>query len=231
MMQLALALFAAALLLVTAIPTLDVYTAALFFDARGAGFWLQGHWLASAAHEAVQALPELLAAAFLLTALAWPARRKAALFLLAAGIAGPILLANTLLKDHWGRARPREVVEFGGQAQFTRAWQPAAECVRNCSFVSGDGALGFYLHSFFYIAPAHLRRAVFAAGFLGSGTLFGGLRIAMGAHFLSDVLWAGALMLLSSACVHALFFGRAATRTAWADVLRPGARGAPLAAG
>lgn len=218
-MKLSLALFALTLLLVTAFPALDIHTAALFFDAGGTGFWLQGHGLATALHEAVQTLPELLAATFLLTAVAWPARRKAALFLLAAGIVGPILLANTLLKDHWGRARPREVAEFGGQAQFTRAWVPAAECARNCSFVSGDGALGFYLHSFAYVVRPRLRRAAFAIGFLGSGALFGGLRIAMGAHFLSDVLWAGALMLLSSACVHALIYGHEATRAAWRDAL------------
>jgi membrane-associated PAP2 superfamily phosphatase len=46
----------------------------------------------------------------------------------------------------------------------------------------------------------------------------------MGAHFLSDVLWAGALMLVSSALVHTLMYGGKATRAAWVDVLE-GRRG------
>ncbi|HAZ61685.1 MAG TPA: hypothetical protein DCY89_08940 [Gammaproteobacteria bacterium] len=228
-----LAVCTAALVLVTVFPGLDLIVSRFFFDPDARAFPLQGHPLASAAHEAVQALPELLAGAFLLTALVWPARRKAALFLLAAGVAGPILLANTLLKDHWDRARPRDVAEFGGQARFTPAWLPASECTRNCSFVSGDGALGFYLHTFFYVLPPRFRRTVFVAGFFGTGTLFGGLRVAMGAHFLSDVLWAGALMLASSCCVHRLIYGPDATRAAWRDVLSlhrrtpPGASSAP----
>jgi membrane-associated PAP2 superfamily phosphatase len=223
-MKIALALFALALAGATLFPTLDLHTSALFHTPDGSGFRLRDHGLSLALHEAVQGLPRLLAAAFLISALLWPTRRKAAIFLLIAGIAGPILIANTLLKDHWGRARPRDVTEFGGQARFTRAWLPAAECHRNCSFVSGDGALGFYLHSFFYVAAPRWRRTVFAAGFFGTGLLFGGIRIAMGAHFLSDVLWAGALMLLSSALVHTLMYGGKATRAAWVDVLE-GRRG------
>jgi len=220
-MKWTLAVFAAALVLMTVFADLDLAVSRFFFDPDVRAFPLQGHPLASATHEAVQALPELLAGAFVLTALLWPARRKAALFLLAAGVAGPILLANTLLKDHWDRARPRDVTEFGGPARFTPAWLPASECTRNCSFVSGDGALGFYLHTFFYVLPPRRRRAMFVAGFFGTGALFGGLRVAMGAHFLSDVLWAGALMLVSSACVHRLIYGPEATRTAWRDVLSP----------
>ena len=36
----------------------------------------------------------------------WRLDRKALVFLVASMAAGPGLLANTLLKDHWGRARP-----------------------------------------------------------------------------------------------------------------------------
>jgi len=209
-----------ALVLATASPALDLGMSGLFHDPAGEGFWLARHWLTEGIHEAVQAMPIPLAVAFIAMAVAWPGRRKAGLFLLIAGIAGPILTANTLLKDHWGRARPREVVEFGGTATFTRAWLPSDQCDRNCSFVSGDAALGFFLHTPFYVVPARLRRRVFLAGFVGGGMLFGGLRILMGAHFLSDVLWAGALMLLASGLVHGAMYGAARTRQAWSDILR-----------
>src|SRR5262249_18536369 len=36
------------------------------------------------------------------------------LFLAICLAAGPGLVANAVLKDHWGRARPKQVAEFGG---------------------------------------------------------------------------------------------------------------------
>ena len=56
---------------------------------------------------------------------------------------GPGLVANTLLKDQWGRARPREVAEFGGQRACTPALVPTNQCARNCSFVSGEASSAF----------------------------------------------------------------------------------------
>lgn len=46
--------------------------------------------------------------------LAWPRQRRAAIFLLISLALGPGLLVNTVFKDHWGRARPSQIVEFGG---------------------------------------------------------------------------------------------------------------------
>src|SRR6516162_1159395 len=67
----------------------------------------------------------------------WRLDRKALIFLVASTAAGPGFLANTLLKDHWGRARPTQIEAFGGTHHFTPAPLPAAECDRNCAFVSG----------------------------------------------------------------------------------------------
>ena len=62
-------------------------------------------------------------------------------FLAAMLAIGPGLVANVILKDNWGRARPRQVVEFGGTKQFTPPLVPVRECVRNCSFVSGEASV------------------------------------------------------------------------------------------
>src|SRR6516225_12178247 len=48
----------------------------------------------------------------------WRLDRKALIFLAASTVAGPGLLANTLLKDHWGRARPTQIEAFGGTHHF-----------------------------------------------------------------------------------------------------------------
>ena len=76
------------------------------------------------------------------------------MFLVAATALGPGLIANTVLKDNWGRARPYQTDSFGGTRQFTPAPLPAAQCERNCAFVSGHAALAFSLVSFALLLPA-----------------------------------------------------------------------------
>ena len=63
---------------------------------------------------------------------------RSALFLVLTLALGPGLLANTLLKDHWGRSRPIDVIEFGGADPFTPWWNPGGPCPNNCSFIAGE---------------------------------------------------------------------------------------------
>lgn len=121
----------------------------------------------------------------------------AALYLL-----GPGLLVNGILKAHWGRARPADVLEFGGGAQFTPAYLPTDQCVSNCSFVSGEGAAVVALAISVLVilsqaAPKRrvLRRLVevLMAGFVVLGA---GMRVTWGRHFLSDTLMAAILVAL-----------------------------------
>jgi lipid A 4'-phosphatase len=131
---------------------------------------------------------------FLLGRPLWRLDRKALAFLIAAVALGPGLVANTLLKDHWGRARPLQIEAFGGPHRFTAAPLPATECAHNCAFVSGHAALGFSLVAFaLLLPPGGLRRFCTAAA-LCAGLVVGLGRIAQGAHFLSDVLYAGLLV-------------------------------------
>jgi lipid A 4'-phosphatase len=120
----------------------------------------------------------------------WATRRLAIAYLLTALLIGPGLIVHPLLKEHWGRARPRNVVEFGGTAQFTPPLQPADECRRNCSFVSGHAAAGFYPMAGYWVT----RRRRWLVGGIALGSLAGYIRVAMGAHFLSDVLFAGVIV-------------------------------------
>ncbi|MBV8131336.1 MAG: phosphatase PAP2 family protein, partial [Alphaproteobacteria bacterium] len=121
----------------------------------------------------------------------WRLDRKALAFLFASLALGPGLLANTLLKDHWGRARPTQIEAFGGLQRFTPAPLPAAECERNCAFVSGHAALGFSLVAFGFLLPPGRSRNRGVAAALGFGALVGFGRIIQGGHFLSDVVYAG----------------------------------------
>lgn len=115
---------------------------------------------------------------------------RATAFVLLSLAIGPGLVTDIALKDHWGRARPRDMVEFGGERQFTPAFQPAAQCARNCSFVSGHAALAFGFVSFALLAAGTRRRQAVAAVIV-VGVFIGLMRMLQGAHFLSDVIFAG----------------------------------------
>ena len=63
---------------------------------------------------------------------------RAVLFLVTTLALGPGLVTNVILKDHWGRPRPIDVTQFGGNEHFVPWWDPRGDCPGNCSFVSGD---------------------------------------------------------------------------------------------
>src|SRR6185312_1269364 len=102
----------------------------------------------------------------------WRIDGRAAAFLLLALALGPGLVVNTVLKDHWGRARPAQVTEFGGKVEFTPAPLPAEQCGHNCSFPAGHPAMGFYLISFALLIPERRRRHAAEAGAVALGAVF-----------------------------------------------------------
>jgi lipid A 4'-phosphatase len=106
------------------------------------------------------------------------------------------------------------VAEFGGEKLFTPALVPSRECQRACSFVSGEAASTFVA---FYAAALVIPRwslLLVAAGTVG-GLATGLIRVSQGAHFLSDVIFAGVFMAATVLIVHRLMFGPGL------DLLRP----------
>jgi lipid A 4'-phosphatase len=193
-----LGLAAASLALFLAAPGIDLWTSGLFYTA-GEGFRL-AHWApVLVLHRAVPWIARglvlfVVGAAlwlFLCERPLWRFDRKALVFLVLAFALGPGLVVNTVLKDHWGRARPAQVEAFGGARAFTPAGPPANQCPSNCSFVSGDAALGFGFVAFAFLLPEGRRRRQAQALALGFGAIVGLARIAAGGHFLSDVVDAG----------------------------------------
>ncbi len=112
------------------------------------------------------------------------------LFLLAM-ILGPGVIVNGVLKDHWGRPRPRQVAEFGGQWEFREIWQPGIPG-KGKSFPCGHASAGFIFFALFLaLRKQHKKIAIFNLTFsLIYGSLIGVARMAQGGHFLSDVIWA-----------------------------------------
>jgi lipid A 4'-phosphatase len=146
----------------------------------------------------------------------WPRRptpmsSTAALFLIVSLALGPGLLVNVVLKENWARPRPGMVTEFGGDYVFKPWWDPRGTCDSNCSFVSGETSSAVWLTAPALLVPAPWRYAALGAAVL-YGVVVAALRMLVGGHFLSDVIFAGIFTGLVIWAVHGLLFRWAATR-------------------
>ncbi|MDP1586674.1 MAG: phosphatase PAP2 family protein [Prosthecobacter sp.] len=203
-----------ALCLLMFVPGLDLAFSGLFY-AQGAGFFWDRDAFLGFVREAA---PTIIIGTFVFCLLLWITgmmfsqsflgitTRKMA-FLLSTLLLGPGLVVETVLKSYWGRARPNDTVFFGGEATFTPPMWIGQECAHNCSFVSGHAALAFWMCAYGFLLPAPWRRQGIVAG-LVCGLLVGLVRVIQGAHFLSDVVFAGAFVLIVNTILARLILPR-----------------------
>ncbi len=195
------AVFVGLALVPTVWPALDLAAAGLFAGpgkVLDSGQWPWVVWINAQIPTVFRgmifvALVGWLVSTFTRYGKAW--RLHFALFTLA-GALGPGAVVNLVFKDQWQRARPYQVVEFGGTQQFTRAAVITDQCDNNCSFVSGHVACGFFFAGLMLVQPT--RRYRWAAVGSVAGLAIGFARMADTAHWLSDVLWAYPITLLVS---------------------------------
>jgi lipid A 4'-phosphatase len=136
---------------------------------------------------------------------------RAVIFLVATLALAPGLVVNVVLKDHWGRPRPIDVAQLGGNEKFVAWWDPRGDCPANCSFVSGDVAGAAWIFAPAALVPPQWRALTYGAAFaftVGMGTL----RVMAGAHFLSDAIFAAVFTFLIIWCVHGLIYRWPRTR-------------------
>jgi lipid A 4'-phosphatase len=184
-------------------PQIDLDLAHLSFNSNRQMFGINGQLWVQHARDAARLIVTLLVLpAFLapIGKLIWPKRRmliegRAALFLIGTLALGPGIVTNLILKDHWGRARPIDVQQFGGADKFTPWWDPRGECPNNCSFVAGEPSGAFWTMAPAALAPPQWRPLAYGAA-LAFGSTVGVLRIAGGGHFFTDVVFAGVFMYL-----------------------------------
>ncbi len=137
----------------------------------------------------------------------WPFSRFGTqwLFLVATMGLGAGVIINLVTKPVWGRARPVHISQFGGASEFTPAWVIAKQCKWNCSFVSGEAGATALVLAFCFVVPARWRLLTLLAGCLFT-LVISFARIAVGGHFLSDVVTAWLLMLLVMFILRAQIF-------------------------
>jgi lipid A 4'-phosphatase len=113
----------------------------------------------------------------------------------------PGLLVNQGFKEHWGRARPIQVTQFGGERPFTPAFVHTGGS--GGSFSSGHVAAAVYL-----VAVAHLLAGprslwVWLAALYTAAVAFA--RMAAGGHFFSDAMTSIFLVLFGYLVLRRLF--------------------------
>lgn len=191
----------AATLLFLVWPELDLLISGAALGPAGGPRFPWGAWApVQALYHGIPVFGRLLLLACLLMLLVprgWRQRaprlcrwRQRAIGLLLALVFGLGLAVNAGLKEVWGRPRPINVIELGGEHPFKQINQPSTLCQTNCSFVSGHAGTGFVLLGVGLLATPATRRRWWRIG-LACGTVFGIGRILQGGHFTSDVLFSG----------------------------------------
>lgn len=197
----------ASLLVFLTLPGLDLAISGWFYQPENG--WYLGK--APFAEFIRKGMPTVLFGIVLFMVVLWAAGRlyrqtffgvtgRVVAYLLATLAIGPGLFANLLFKENWGRARPSQILQFGGDALYTPPFLMTNQCDSNCSFVSGHGALGFWVTAFAFLLPAAWRSAGLAAA-VAFGAMVGIVRIVQGGHFFSDVLYSGVLVIAVNWCL------------------------------
>ncbi|WP_244541268.1 phosphatase PAP2 family protein [Rhizobium tibeticum] len=126
------------------------------------------------------------------------ARARAFKVALGSLIIGPVILVNVLLKAHWGRPRPWQTLDFGGHLDFVHAGSMAGKCMSNCSFVSGEAAGAGWVFCLIFLIPQPARSAL-ALPLSAVSFLAPAMRVAFGAHYLSDVIlgWLSSIVIFA----------------------------------
>jgi membrane-associated PAP2 superfamily phosphatase len=206
-------------------PDLDLKLAALFFDLERHGFWRAYYppvlrlrdvvtWLI-----ALVSMPAFLALARKLIRPQRPLLipgRAVVLMIVTLALA-PGVVANLVLKEHWGRPRPIDVAEFGGDEHFRPWWDPRGDCPKNCSFIAGEPSGAFWTLAPAAVTPPQWRALAYGSA-LAFGAAVGVLRMAAGAHFFTDVVFAGVFSFLVIWLVHGWLYRWRRTRVSDAAV-------------
>lgn len=192
------------------------------WDKQSAAYFYKNHFKSDGFYHFMYTysiLPALIVAILAFIVLAgsyvfssWKQWRKPSWLLVLSMVVGAGFIVHTVLKDHWGRPRPRQVVEFGGAQNFRPYYSPYFDNpIPSKSFPCGHCTMGFY----FFAAALVLRRMdhriwsnltyCFA---LLLGIALGITRMSQGGHFVSDVLMTALIMWLVARGFDALIYNK-----------------------
>jgi lipid A 4'-phosphatase len=136
--------------------------------------------------------------------------RLGGIYLILVMAIGSGFIINVALKGHWGRPRPKQVVQFGGDQEFRAFYQPYFNNpIPSKSFPSGHASSGFYFFSVILLGSYYRNKFLRNLGILLTLLLGGVLsyaRIAQGGHFFTDTLFSALIMWLTALLLYYVVF-------------------------
>lgn len=212
--------FAAFTIFFILFPKLDIQIANYFYDPE-LGFLYKTNVIVQMLYMSIPIITKIFAITCLLYMVYLYLKHKkpklilnsSAFFLFITAIIGPGLIVNTVLKDNFGRARPRQIKEFNGNKEFTNAFAITNQCEKNCSFSSGHAAMAFYFSAIAYIVSTLYFTRIYLLG-IAFGISVGLSRIIMGGHFASDVVTSALIVLLLNHLIFVWWKKKTLTSTA-----------------
>jgi len=182
--------------------SLDIYLSSLFYYGEGQ-FLLQSYYNITIFFRKI-ILPLIIIYLFILPIVSFflPIKNiymkykfsfKEIIFLWISGVFNLWIIVNLFLKNIWGRARPGDILQLGGKESFSPWYQITDACNSNCSFVSGDAAVGFSIVVFYFLT----KKEIYFWISLFFGFSLGLIRVMEGGHFVSDIVMAATILYLS----------------------------------
>lgn len=137
--------------------------------------------------------------------------RLAGVYLLLTLAIGSGVIVHALLKENWGRPRPKQITEFGGEQEFRSYYQPHfnVNAPPSKSFSSGHVSVGFYFFALIILGTHYRMRSLRYLGIfltLLLGGVLSYVRIAQGGHFFTDIIFSALIMWLTSLLLYYFLF-------------------------
>jgi lipid A 4'-phosphatase len=179
------------------VPEIDLVVSSWFYNPQEGFFWAE-----SFLFKAIEfALEPLIAAYFVVVAIVigfkrllhvrslHPKHYRVLIYLVLVSVlsAG---INRFVVKESFGRARPFQVENFGGDKKFSAAFEIAGQCNGSCSFTSGHTTVSFLYMAFAFIAPSARKRKMRFSIIAPVAVVISCTRVMAGAHFLSDIIFA-----------------------------------------
>ncbi|AVA22519.1 phosphatase PAP2 family protein [Rhizobium sp. LEGMi198b] len=114
------------------------------------------------------------------------------------------VIVNLILKAFSGRPRPRDTDLFGGVFNFVEAGSFAGQCLKNCSFISGESSSAGWLLCLVLLLPPRWRLPL-GVPLAVASIIMPTMRVLTGAHYLSDAVLGWLLSLVIFAAMLTVF--------------------------
>ena len=194
-------------------PQIDIKFSSIFYN-KESGFYLANTFFANLIFKLTIIIIATFSIMLLILLIAdilfkkefFKIKKRILIYLMLTLLLGPGLIVNTIFKNNWGRARPVQIEEFGGNKKFTPPFIKTNQCQKNCSFSSGHASAAFFFLALVPLFREKRVKVLTAILAISWGLCVGFVRIIQGGHFLSDVIFSGFFVYFVASILYYIIF-------------------------